>query len=65
MARGHAWLGVCMAGDMRDMHTPGIRSMRGRYAFYWNAFLYCNIFAENCMKIKEIEPGAPPLDPSL
>ena len=32
----------------------GIRSMSGRYASYWNAFLFGKIFAKNCMKIKEI-----------
>ena len=26
----------------------------GRYASYWNAFLFGKIFAENCMKMKEI-----------
>ena len=30
-----------------------IRSTSGRYASYWNAFLFCKIFAKNCMKIKE------------
>ena len=34
----------------------GIRSMSGWYASYWNAFLFGKIFAENCMKMKEIEP---------
>ena len=54
MVGGHAWWGVhgrgsmhwgaCMAGGVT--HTPpgryyryGIRSMSGRYASYWNAFL--------------------------
>ena len=54
MAGGHAWQGSlhgggCMAGGhcVRDMHTPpsryygyGIQSMSGRYASYWNAFLF-------------------------
>ena len=51
MAGGHAWWGVCMvgacvAGGVHVMHAPpgryygyGIRSMSGRYASYWNAFL--------------------------
>ena len=51
----------------------GIRSMSGRYASYWNAFLFGKIFAKNCMKIKEIgtRVGArvfsvpPPADPSM
>ena len=33
----------------------GIRSMGGRYASYWNAYLFCKIFAENCMKKKEFK----------
>ena len=43
---GHVW-----QGDVRDMYAPlgryygyGIRSMSGRYASYWNAFLvYSNL----------------------
>ena len=35
-------------------------SMSGRYASYWNAFLFDKIFAENCMKRKEIGQGASP-----
>ena len=27
------------------------------YASYWNAFLFREIFAENCMEMKEIESG--------
>ena len=41
---GHAW-----GGGMCDTHAPacrycgyGIRSMSGRYASYWNAFLFSN-----------------------
>ena len=45
--RGHAWQGACMArvmGGVHGMHTPHDttrygRSMRGRYASYWNVFL--------------------------
>ena len=51
---GHEWQGgmhgrgVCMAGGVHDSHAPlpcryygyGIRSMSGRYASYWNAFLF-------------------------
>ena len=37
----------------------------GRYASYWNAYLFGNIFAENCINMKEIGPcrrtRAPPL----
>ena len=59
VAGGHAWLwGACVVaggcawlpggawlwGDC--LGYDGIRSMSGRYASYWNAFLYssCNIF---------------------
>ena len=46
--REHAWQGdawwACMAGGLHGMHGPPnryyeIRSMSGRYASYWNAFL--------------------------
>ena len=41
--RGLAWRGACVAGSMHAMHCPSryyeIRSMSGRYASYWNAFL--------------------------
>ena len=51
--RGCAWWGACMAGGVHDgghachTHPPDTtrygRSMRGRYASYWNAFfLTCN-----------------------
>ena len=30
-----------------------IRATSGRYASYWNGFLFGLIFAENCMKIKK------------
>ena len=33
-----------------------IRSMSSRYASYWNAFLFCKCFAENCMEMKEFDP---------
>ena len=61
VAGGCAWLwGACIGYDE-------IRSMSGRYASYWNAFLFCMIFMKNCMKMTEIgrEGGAslaPPLD---
>ena len=35
---GHAWQGACMVGGMRGRYYE-IRSMSGRYASYWNAFL--------------------------
>ena len=41
--RGLALRGACVAGSMHAMHCPSryneIRSMSGRYASYWNAFL--------------------------
>ena len=52
MAGGHVWWGVCMVGG-HACHTcpPDTtrygRSMRGRYASYWNAFLFIHIFQEN------------------
>ena len=39
MAGEHAWQGVCMAGGVHARYYE-IRSMSGRYAFYWNAFLF-------------------------
>ena len=53
--RGHAWLrrGACMAGGCVACTAPGryygygIRSMTGRYASYWNAFLFCNTCRQN------------------
>ena len=40
---GHVWLwGVCVvAGGGACMGYNEIRSMSGRYASYWNAFLFC------------------------
>ena len=45
--------GMCGGGGMRDTYTYppgryygyGIRSMSGRYASYWNAFLYEDWYA--------------------
>ena len=41
---------VCMEGGMHGMRDG---SCSGRYAFYWNAFLFGLIFAANCMKMKK------------
>ena len=45
--RGHVWQGVCMAGGMhgRGVCMRGRRDghCSGRYASYWNAFLF-NVF---------------------
>ena len=42
--RGVNGRGACRTGGMHAMHPPGryyeIQSMRGRYASYWNAFLF-------------------------
>ena len=49
VGEGHAWLGVCMAEGMLGGRglcgSGGVRVRRhgycsGRYASYWNAFLY-------------------------
>ena len=49
--------GACMVAPRGGMHGC---SWGGawllRYASYWNAFLFDKIFAENCMKMKEIGP---------
>ena len=59
--RGFIWGGVCMAISGGGVHGFSsffgyneIRSMSGRYASYWNAFLFSIIFPENCMKMKKI-----------
>ena len=41
--RGHVWQGACMAGGCAWQGCVAggqIRSMSGRYASYWNAFLF-------------------------
>ena len=43
--------GIHPPGPEADTPPPGyyrIRSTSGRYASYWNAFLYCNVF-KNCI----------------
>ena len=59
--RGHAWqgaclVGACIPGGMRGRgqgtHAPPgryheIQLMSGRYASYWNAFLFFNFFSTN------------------
>ena len=38
---GHAWWAAMHGGGMSGRYYGhGIRSMSGRYASYWNAFLY-------------------------
>ena len=51
--------GVCLQGrgwadPLRYMEYYGIQSTGGRYASYWNAFLFGENFDKNCMKMKEI-----------
>ena len=43
MAGGHAWQGTCMACTPPARYYE-IRSMSGRYASYWNAFLLSRKF---------------------
>ena len=38
VAGGHEWWGACVAGGVHGRYYE-IRSMSGRYASYWNAFL--------------------------
>ena len=51
--------------DAPHMGYYEIRLTNGRYASYWNAFLFGKIFAENCMKMKEIGSGGGSLAPPL
>ena len=37
---GDVWQGACMAGEMPPDTMRYGRSMRGRYASYWNAFFF-------------------------
>ena len=55
-----------------DNHPPGDGHCSRWYASYWNAFFFGKIFAENCIKMKEIGPiggctslAPPPLDPPM
>ena len=55
--RGFIWGGAWFySGGVRGFFSffgyNEIRSMSGRYATYWNAFLFDKIFGENPMKIK-------------
>ena len=52
---GHAWI-------WRDME---IWSMSGWYASYWNAFLFGKMFAEKCIKMKELGQRRGTLIPSV
>ena len=61
MAGGMCGRGACVVGGVRAMHTsPDTmrygRSMHGRYASYWNAFLLVMIFESMLMKTKS--PGS-------
>ena len=47
--RGHVWQkgGMCGEGGVRGIRRDTeIRSMSGRYASYWNAFLLCLLLCE-------------------
>ena len=54
-ALGGAWSqeGCLFLGGL--VETPRGGHCCGRYAFYWNAFLFGKIFAEYCIKMKVIE----------
>ena len=59
--RGMHGRGECMAGGMHGREgacvTRGCVAggcVAGRYVSYWNAFLFGQMFIENCMKMKEI-----------
>ena len=46
--RGHVWQGACMEGVYMAEAGGGMRGMRydhcsGRYASYWNAFLFSHL----------------------
>ena len=47
-APGGSGPGGCARGDPPDGYCCG------RYASYWNAFLFGKIFAQNCIKMKKI-----------
>ena len=60
-SRGMHGRGECMAGGMHGREgacvTRGCVAggcVAGRYVSYWNAFLFGQMFPENCMKMKEI-----------
>ena len=60
LAPGRSGPGGVPGGDPPDGYCCG------RYASYWNAFLFCNFFAENRLKMKEFGPlgkGALPWRP--
>ena len=42
----HAWWGACVAGGVCARYYE-IRSMSGRYASYWSAFLLGQSFSKN------------------
>ena len=58
---GHAWLGACVvaggacvvAGEGACVGYDEIRSMSGRYASYWNAFLFIPVFIRRFLEATE------------
>ena len=66
----HSWFPLFRTNKI-PRQTPPPPHPPGRHAPYWNAFLFCKFFAENCMKIKKIGRGGggasltPPLDPPM
>ena len=70
--RGSASRGVCLQGKGWADPPIGyyeIRSMIGRYASYWNAFLLANFFTKRCKNAKIAPRGRMyhlhPLNPSI
>ena len=48
---------VCLPDTSQaDTHPAADGYCSGRYASYWNAFLFGRVFTENYMKMKEIDP---------
>ena len=44
--------GACMAGGVHGTHAPQqIQSMSGRYASYWNAFLFIVNFGSHVIDV--------------
>ena len=48
-------------GELRGIWPRGVETPRdgyccGRYASYWNAFLFCEFFIEDCMEMKGLLP---------
>ena len=52
--QGGAWQVACMAGGACVAYTPPADTTRyGRYATYWNAFLFCYFLAKKLCERRE------------